>query len=718
MRTIKKGDKKIFIFLMLFGVMLLFFLLNLNVCASGLVDDTINSGNEYSKHPIDNYQLDYYVDTSWNWLPWKWLDGIGDSVIYGIYVITNFIWMLSVYISKATGFAVQEAYRLDFISDMADSIGRNIQTLTGISPGGISTDGFFYGFLALFILVIGAYVAYVGLIKKETSKAISSVTHFILVFVLSGALIASAPTLIKNINEFSKDVSTGALTAGTKIVMPDSESRGQDSTDLIRDCLFGVQVKMPWTILQFGTTDVEASRVDGLLSASTAGITEDGEADSTREDIVKSEIEESKNLNLTSTKAASRLGVAFFVFIFNLIISVFVLIMTAQMILSQIMFIVYAMFLPFAFLFSTLPTYGHLAKRGIEKFFNTIMTRAGITLVVTVAFSISTMFYNISSGYPFFLIAFLQIITFVGISMKMNDILSLFGLHSENEQRIINRVMRRPRMTARRVSRGVSRALSRGRRGTASAVAGSYAAGAGAAGKTDRQASRAEGSETYGKRRNTANIDKNQKNEKRKNDGQVKRNTGQRAGQKVGSVMDTKEKISDNAKLIREKAKNIPTNAQYAVYKGKEQIQESVDKVKGTVRDNVQGFKGSVSDTRKKNSAKRTGQLVNYQAKMEERRKKAGQPVDSVSKPVDSVSKPVDSVSKPMDSVVKPDKPFSSRTPEKEPENARTNRTEPGNLQQPVKEEDSKLVSSKFDTGKEKIHTRKDNRRKNRKRRK
>ncbi len=55
----------------------------------GLVDDTINA--LYSKYPLSNYQLDFYVDNSWSWLPWNWLDGIGKSVQYGLYCITNFV---------------------------------------------------------------------------------------------------------------------------------------------------------------------------------------------------------------------------------------------------------------------------------------------------------------------------------------------------------------------------------------------------------------------------------------------------------------------------------------------------------------------------------------------------------------------------------------------------------------------------------------------------
>lgn len=43
---------------------------------------------------------------------------------YVLYCITNFIWTISLYLSNATGYVVQQAYKLDFINNMADSIYR------------------------------------------------------------------------------------------------------------------------------------------------------------------------------------------------------------------------------------------------------------------------------------------------------------------------------------------------------------------------------------------------------------------------------------------------------------------------------------------------------------------------------------------------------------------------------------------------------------------
>ena len=525
--------------------------------ATGLVDDTINAENLYSKYPLSNYQLDFYVDNSWSWLPWNWLDGIGKSVQYGLYCITNFVWTISLYLSNATGYVVQEAYKLDFINDMADSIGQSIQTLAGVTENGFSSTGFYVGFLLLIILVVGMYVAYTGLIKRETSKALHAVINFVVVFVLSASFIAYAPDYIKKINEFSSDISTASLDLGTKIMLPNSDSEGKDSVDLIRDSLFSIQVEQPWLLLQFGNSNAEeigTDRVEALVSASPED--EDGK---TREEVVKTEIEDNDNNNLTIPQVVNRLGMVFFLLFFNLGITIFVFLLTGMMLFSQILFIIFAMFLPISFLLSMIPSYESMAKQAIVRVFNTIMTRAGITLIVTVAFSISSMFYNISTDYPFFMVAFLQIVCFAGIYMKLGDLMSMFSLNANDSQSMGRRIFRRPylfmRHRARRMEHRIARAVSAGgiSGGVAGAVAGSAVAG-----------KRAE-------RKNTAS---------KENRGNTTSSVGQRAGSKVGAVLDTKNKVKDKANAVKENIKDMPTQTAYAVYSTKEKAKSSVSDFK------------------------------------------------------------------------------------------------------------------------------------------
>ena len=581
--------------------------------ATGLVDDTINAENLYSKYPLSNYQLDFYVDNSWSWLPWNWLDGIGKSVQYGLYCITNFVWTISLYLSNATGYVVQEAYKLDFINDMADSIGKSIQTLAGVTENGFGSTGFYVGSLLLIILIIGIYIAYTGLIKRETSKAVQAVINFLVVFVLSASFIAYAPDYIKKINEFSSDISTASLDLGTKIMLPNSDSEGKDSVDLIRDSLFSIQVEQPWLLLQFGNSNAEeigTDRVVALVSASPED--EDGKI---REEVVKTEIEDNDNNNLTIPQVVNRLGMVFFLLFFNLGITIFVFLLTGMMLFSQILFIIFAMFLPISFLLSMIPSYESMAKQAIVRVFNTIMTRAGITLIVTVAFSISSMFYNISTDYPFFMVAFLQIVCFAGIYMKLGDLMNMFSLNANDSQSMGRRIFRRPylfmRHRARRMEHRIARAVSAGgiSGGVAGAVAGSAVAG-----------KRAE-------RKNTAS---------KENRGNTTSSMGQRAGSKVGAVLDTKNKVKDKANAVKENIKDMPTQTAYAVYSAKEKAKSSVSDFKrGMVQEQQSRQTGRLEkqEQHRQNIADKRMELQKAQEARQAQRKADGSATTGATRP-------------------------------------------------------------------------------------
>ena len=609
--------KKIFHFLKmaLFVVALSLILLSLLgtvAHATGLVDDTINAENLYSKYPLSNYQLDFYVDNSWSWLPWNWLDGIGKSVQYGLYCITNFVWTISLYLSNATGYVVQEAYKLDFINDMADSIGKSIQTLAGVTENGFSSTGFYVGFLLLIILVVGMYVAYTGLIKRETSKALHAVINFVVVFVLSASFIAYAPDYIKKINEFSSDISTASLDFGTKIMLPNSDSEGKDSVDLIRDSLFSIQVEQPWLLLQFGNSNAEeigTDRVEALVSASPED--EDGK---TREEVVKTEIEDNDNNNLTIPQVVNRLGMVFFLLFFNLGITIFVFLLTGMMLFSQILFIIFAMFLPISFLLSMIPSYESMAKQAIVRVFNTIMTRAGITLIVTVAFSISSMFYNISTDYPFFMVAFLQIVCFAGIYMKLGDLMSMFSLNAGDSQSMGRRIFRRPylfmRHRARRMERRMARAVSHG-----SMVGAGTGAMAGSL------------------------LSSNTENKRNRTNTQPQRNNtsmGSKAGSKVGAVLDTKNKVKDKANAVKENIKDMPTQTAYAVYSAKEKAKSSVSDFKrGMVQEQQSRQTGRLEkqEQHRQNIADKRMELQKAQEARQAQRKADGSATTGATRP-------------------------------------------------------------------------------------
>lgn len=530
------------------AVVMAFLFLNLftvQAHAAGLLDETIDTAHEFSRYPIDNYQLDFYVDSSWDWLPWNWLDGIGKTAQYAIYLFTNFLWTLNLYISNAVGYLIQQAYDLDFISSAASEIGKNIQLIAGVSASGFDSTGLFPGMMAIVTLLVGVYCTYVGLIKREMTKAFHAALNFVVVFVVSVGLIAYAPSAISGVNEFSSDISNGIVNVSAKILAPDAAGENT-GVSAIRDCLFGIQVKQPWLIMQFGDSDVEnigEERVNSLL-----GTSPDENRGKDREEVVKTELEDYDNGNLTVTEVTSRFGLSVFFLIFNLIVSAFAIMLTGSMLLSQILFIISAMFLPVSLLISMIPAFSGTSRRAVISLFNTIMLRVGTTLLITFVLVLSSLAYTIANGKPFVVVVLLQVIVFAGVYMERDKLLGMIGLRDEDTGRIGRAMTNRSRRT---ISRAVRKALP-------------FAAGVGV-GKRSAQRRAMQSTQR------TASTSASRENVQ-----QEKKNLGQRVGEKVGKIADAPSRVRDKAVETVQKVKDAPTNAEYAVHSNIESARQSV----------------------------------------------------------------------------------------------------------------------------------------------
>lgn len=597
--------------------------------ASGLVDETIDAGNLYSQYRWDNYQIDFYVDTSWDWLPWNWMDRIDNKISSVFYGISDGIWLISVLLSSGTGYIVQQTYSLDFIGDMADDIGKNIQILAGMNTGSkkFNADGFYTWLLLFIVLIVGGYMAYAGLIKRKTTEAVSAAVNMLVIFLLTAAFIAYAPQYIKNINDFSADLSNGVLELGAKLVMPGNDEMGVKATDKIRNNLFAIQVYKPWLLLQFGTTDetaieseriaagVDGDRIKSILSVSP--VTNFGED---RQTAVKTDIETYKNVNMTVTNVAGRFGTVILIGFLNLIISIFVVIMCGLVIFTQLLFIIFALYLPLNFILSMLPTYNGLLKKAVLKLFNTILMRAGLTLLITIAFSLSAMIYSMSGDYPFLMVAFLQIVVFVGTYLKMDEILSMVALGdgSGNKRgrflKSMGRYMVMRKLFGRRYySSGRRAAVSRSTgagSGTGGGTGGSAGDGskdtAAPSGGNDSQKAPSHTNSSNNKpvrepARTNENVNGTENNGSSENErttvsyGSKTQSAGAKAGKRVGMVMDSGKRLKDRMSLVKENVKNTPTEIKYQAGLHRKAIDR-----------NVKDFKESIAGERNR---RETGRL-------------------------------------------------------------------------------------------------------------
>lgn len=175
--------------------------------------------------------------------------------------------------------------------------------------------------------------------------------------------------------------------------------------------------------------------------------------------------------------------------------------------------------------------------------------------------------------------------------------MGMFSLQSGDSQSMGSRIMRRPRILMHahmhRLQHKLGRSVAAFGTGTAAYHAGKQA------GSDHRNASH------FGSSKRT-------QADHSRPDGQAapeKESVWKRAGSAVGTVADTKDKISDTAGQLREQAKDLPVNAKYALYHGKTQVSEG-----------VRDFTSSVTQTRTARAEQRNAQAESRRQTIAERR--------------------------------------------------------------------------------------------------
>ncbi|MCB5548784.1 hypothetical protein LIR34_02940 [Blautia sp. MSK17_66] len=159
----------------------------------------------------------------------------------------------------------------------------------------------------------------------------------------------------------------------------------------------------------------------------------------------------------------------------------------------------------------------------------------------------------------------------------------------------------------RRMERRLAGAVTAG--GVAGAVAGSSVAG-----------KRAE-------RKNTAS---------KENRGNTTSSMGQRAGSKVGAVLDTKNKVKDKANAVKENIKDMPTQTAYAVYSAKEKAKSSVSDFKrGMVQEQQSRQTGRLEkqEQHRQNIADKRMELQKAQEARQAQRKTDGSATTGATRP-------------------------------------------------------------------------------------
>lgn len=385
---------------------------------------------QYNEYPQHHYELDTYVDTSGDWMPWNWADGAGKQIYIALMEIVNSIWQLNVLLANFTMVIVQEAFELDFVSGVVDEVGAAVQNIAGFNSGGFMAKGLWPLMITFMLCLVGTWAAYVGMVKRESSRAWGGLISALIVFVFSLGFFSNAGKILGGLNDWSSDLQSDILAVSSSIVNPGSSYSEEEGIATIRNQMFDLMVKKPYMLMQYGTTEVDESRVDDLLSVDPLMNAED------RQKKAEVEVNEKDNAMMSLDGITQRAAFVPLLFLGNTIIGIFLLMISGSIILFQLIFLALALFAPVPLLMAIVPRWQQTAVDWSMKLIHAQLMKIAIALLLTILFGISAILYRATEasdlGYLGMMV--LQIICFVGIWAKRKDLFGMVSTAANNVQ--------------------------------------------------------------------------------------------------------------------------------------------------------------------------------------------------------------------------------------------------------------------------------------------
>lgn len=376
---------------------------------------------KYNDYPMHHYELDTYIDTEGNFWPWNWGEAAGEGIFAAMMEMINAVWQLNILLANLTMLMVSEAFELDFVKNVTKQLGEAIQALAGFGPNGFSENGLFPILITFVITITGAWAVYVGIIKRETSTAWSGLLSSLIVFVCALGFFSNASTFLGGLNSWSSDIQGDVLGVSASIVDPKNSYDADEGIASIRNQMYDLMIYKPYLLMQYGTTTANEGDVEELLKVDPILKKKD------RQKLVEEQVTEEKNTMMSADGVSQRAAFVPLLFIANSIMGICLLMLSASIILYQILFLVLALFAPIALLIGLVPKWQQTAVNWISKLLHALLMKIGIALFLTIMFAVSAILYRATdnSNLGYLTIMLIQIIAFVGIWMKRKDLFNM-----------------------------------------------------------------------------------------------------------------------------------------------------------------------------------------------------------------------------------------------------------------------------------------------------
>ncbi|PEP24188.1 hypothetical protein CN575_29895, partial [Bacillus wiedmannii] len=376
-----------------------------------LIDDIIPKNKEklkYEEYPASSYGIDIYTPEGGfgeSLKFWKWGDKVKEQMVAVLFSLVSIGWTINLAVSTFVTSMVGQSMSLNIVADVGDKLGDVISKAAGFN--GSWGNGIYSELIGLMLALLACWVIWVGFVQRRQSEMLGGLLKALGILVFTLGFFANSSYIIKGLNTFSEQVNKTVLDSTQSI---SGESQGYSSgVDSITDLTHTLLIKQPYTLLQFGTTDMKKigdERIKKMLT--TTGADE-------RLDLLREEVEQKKNTILTLDATFERGAVVLLLFLINGPLWVVLGLCSMAMLFYQLMFIIVALMSPIMLLMALVPAWTGTAKKFLAELFRTLLMKVAIGFLVTLMFWISSILFSATDKYGYLVVATLQILSFLGV---------------------------------------------------------------------------------------------------------------------------------------------------------------------------------------------------------------------------------------------------------------------------------------------------------------
>ncbi|AIY73008.1 putative membrane protein (plasmid) [Bacillus cereus] len=376
-----------------------------------LIDDIIPKNKEklkYEEYPPSSYGIDVYTPEGGfgeSLKFWKWKDNIKEQIVATIFILISIGWSVNLAISSFVTSMVGQSMSLNIVADVGNKLGDVISKAAGFN--GSWGNGIYSELIGLMLALLACWVIWVGFVQRRQSEMLGGLLKALGILVFTLGFFANSSYIIKGLNIFSEQVNKTVLDSTQSI---SGASEGYSSgVDSITDLTHTLLIKQPYTLLQFGTTDMKKigdERIKKMLTTTNPD---------ERKALLKDEVEVQKNQTLSLDATFERGALVLLLGAINLPLWIVLGLCSMAMLFYQLMFIIVALMSPVMLLMALVPAWTGTAKRFLAELFRTLLMKVAIGFLVTLMFWVSSILFSATDKYGYLVVAALQVLSFLGV---------------------------------------------------------------------------------------------------------------------------------------------------------------------------------------------------------------------------------------------------------------------------------------------------------------